>query len=174
MSQTTALLIIDAQLNMFDENHPIYKAEGLLQNLQTLISKASKAAIPVFFVQNNGGVNEPDEPSTPGWLIHPALAPSNNDNLIQKTTENAFYQTSLKQKLDELAVKRLVIAGMQTDFCVNATTRGAVALGYEVILVSDAHSTFDSSNLSASQIIDQHNVAFGKLGKLLTTSQVGF
>ena len=58
--------------------------------------------------------------------------------------------------------------------CLDATCRQAHALGYEVILVKDAHSTFDSGDLTASQIIAQTNAALGELVKVQAASRLTF
>ncbi len=174
MSKDTALLIIDAQVNMFDEAYSLYRGEAILENLEILLSMARETGIPVVFVQNNGGPGEVDAPSEPGWLIHPALAPREGEAVIQKTTPDSFYETPLKEILDSLRVKRLVIAGMQTDFCINASTRRAAALGYDVILASDAHSTFDSKDKTAAQALAEHNAAFAELATLQPTSEIAF
>ncbi len=154
--QNTALLLIDAQVNMFEPD-PVYDGERILQTLSSLLGQARQADIPIVFVQNNGEAGYPDEPNTPGWLIHPALAPLPEEPVVQKWFENAFYQTSLKEKLDSMGITRLIIAGLQTEMCVDTTTRAAHSLDYEIVLVADGHSTFDSENLTAVQIINHHN-----------------
>ena len=50
-----------------------------------------------------------------------------------------------------------MVCGLQSDFCVDSTTRRALALGYPVTLVSDAHSTVDNGILSAPQIVAHHS-----------------
>ncbi len=72
-----------------------------------------------------------------------------------------------------MGIHRLVITGMQTDFCVNASSRGALKLGYDVTLVSDAHTTGDTP--TTQQIIDDHNRDLEKEGAhLVTTDKVTF
>jgi nicotinamidase-related amidase len=63
---------------------------------------------------------------------------------------------------------------MQTDFCINATTRRAVKFGYRVTLVSDAHSTFDAAEKTAAEIITEHNLALGKIAVITCTDDVDF
>ena len=144
MSNKTALLIIDAQVNMFAEDFPVFKANEILQTLITLIEQARASDTAVIFIRHNGDVGEPDEPNTPGWEIHPALPPFINDIILDKNTPDTFASTLLQKKLDEQGINSLIIAGMQTEMCVQATTLRALELGYQVTVVSDAHTTFDS------------------------------
>jgi nicotinamidase-related amidase len=75
-------------------------------------------------------------------------------------------------------VKKLAICGLQSEFCVDTTTRRALALGYPVILVSDAHSTMNNSVLSAAQITAHHNetlaniTSFGPRAVAVPSSEV--
>lgn len=72
-------------------------------------------------------------------------------------------------------MKCLVIVGMKTEYCVDTTCRAAADLGFEVVLVSDAHSTTDSAVLNATQIIAHHNATLaGPFVKLMTTKDVTF
>lgn len=54
-----------------------------------------------------------------------------------------------------------LIAGNQTDCCIDATARGAFSLGYDVTLARDAHRTWGSATQSARQIIDHYNAVLG-------------
>jgi nicotinamidase-related amidase len=157
----TALLIIDMQVGNFSEPDPVYKGNELLAKVKSLIAKAHSAQTPIIYVQNNGGKGDPDEYGTPGWEIHPMIQPTEGDTVIQKQTPDAFHETSLHNELSSRQINRLVIAGLQTEYCIDTTCRRAFTLGYEVTLVKDAHSTWDSSYLKARQIIDHHNNVLG-------------
>jgi nicotinamidase-related amidase len=170
----TALLIIDAQGNMFAAGSSVFEGEKILNTLRSLVVNARAARMPVIYVQNNGAENDPDMPRTPGWQIHPALTPEKGDLVIQKNTPDSFHGTNLQNELDSRHIQNLIVAGMQTEFCVNATCRQAHDLGYEVILVQDAHSTYDGSMLTASQIIAQYNHDLGGMVKLQKMNDIVF
>lgn len=155
MSKNTALVIIDVQMGLMEEG--AYKHDELLANINNLLAKAHSAEVPVIYVQHNGQEGDSLEPGTPGWPIHPAIAPRAQEPVIQKQSPDAFYATLLKQELDKNAITHLVIVGEQTNYCVDTTTRSAVARGYDVTLVADAHTTCDNAVLTAQQIIDYHN-----------------
>ena len=136
----TALLIIDMQLGNFSEPDPIYKGDELLEKVKSLIAKARSAQTPIVYIQNNGGSGEPDEYGTPGWEIHPSIAPVKGDVVVQKQTPDAFHETNLHSELESRGIRKLVIAGLQTEYCIDTTCRRASSLGYDIILVENAHS----------------------------------
>ena len=78
----------------------------------------------------------------------------------------------------ELEVKKLVIGGLQTEWCIDSTVRRAYSLGFDVTVVEDGHSTMNSSVLDASKIVAHHHQVFGgrfarlKLGKDIDFDQV--
>jgi nicotinamidase-related amidase len=174
MSSTTALLIIDAQVNMFAEGSSVYKGEKILHTISRLIAQARTAHLPIIYVQNNGGEGDPDMPGTPGWQIHPAVTPETGDIVIQKKTPDSFYGTNLQNELETRQIHQVIIAGMQTEMCIETTCRRAHELGYEVTLVKDAHSTFDGHGITAAQIIAQYNEALRPAVKVEKASSITF
>jgi len=83
--------------------------------------------------------------------------------VAHKRVPDAFQDTPLREALASYGVRHLVVIGMQTDICVNATCRRAVSEGFDVTLVADGHTTADTASLSAAQIIANHNLALGQL-----------
>ena len=84
-------------------------------------------------------------------------------------------KTTLHKELHERGIKKLFVAGLQTEYCIDTTCRRASSLGYEVVLVEDAHGTWDSSLLKAEQIIDHHNqVLGGWFATLKKESEISF
>ena len=59
MNEKSALLVVDAQVNMFDEKLGLYRAKEVLQIIADLLSKARAAKVPVYYLQNEGGPEDP-------------------------------------------------------------------------------------------------------------------
>jgi nicotinamidase-related amidase len=153
MNTNMALLVIDVQVGLIEGAEPVYQADPVLGRIAELIEKARAAGLPVVYAQvkDVGGVG------TPEWQIHPAVAPAANDLVIRKAWSDSFRETALHQELEARGITHLVVMGMKTDFCVDMTSRRAVALGYDVTLVSDGHTTTDNRVLTAAQTIAYHN-----------------
>lgn len=61
----------------------------------------------------------------------------------------------------KLGVNRLIICGLQTEWCIDSTVRHAYSLGFDVTVVEDGHSTMDTQTLTAAKVIEHHNRVFG-------------
>jgi len=171
---TTALLLIDTQANMFDPITPVAGAVPLLVRLHELQKRARAAHAPVVFVRNTGGAGEPDEPGTPGWEVQTVLHPVPGELVLDKSTNDTFESTNLAGMLEARGIRKLVIAGLQSEFCIRATTLGALAKGYEVTLVSDGHSTYDGRSLEAAEITASVNEELSARVTLLPAQLVTF
>jgi nicotinamidase-related amidase len=111
----------------------------------------------------------------PGWEIHPSIAPSKEDSVVLKNTPSSFYKTNLQEVLSSKGITKLVITGLQTECCIDTTVRHAFCLGYDVILVKDANSTYDIPPLTAPQIIQHHHRIIGNwFAKVVSMDEVEF
>ena len=156
MNRDTALLIIDVQVGIIDGFHA-YRSGEVLEQINTLRAKARASGVPVIYIQHDGEAGDPLEPGSEGWPIHPEIKPDEEDLIIRKRASDSFFETTLESELKARGIGRLVVAGCQTEYCVDTTTRRAVTMGYDVTLVRDAHTTIDNNVLSAAQIIEHHN-----------------
>jgi nicotinamidase-related amidase len=150
----TALLVIDIQQALCTGEEAAFEIGAVIARINGLTTKARSAGVPVVLVQHDeeGG---PLQFDTGGWQLAQGLSVDNGDLRVRKSSPDSFNDTALQQLLQERGVGKLVVCGLQTDCCVNATVRGAVARGYEVVLAADAHSTVD--NGCAAQVIADHN-----------------
>ena len=152
----TALLIIDVQQALCAGEDECFEINRVIENINHLSIRARIAGVPVVFIQHE----EADGPlvhNAAGWQLAEGLETAPEDIRVRKTTPDSFYQTNLQKLLPREDFERLIICGLQTDYCVNATVRQALKLGYDVVLAADAHSTVDNGSLSAEDIIAEHN-----------------
>ena len=171
---STALVVIDVQQGMFRDPLRPYRPDELLKRLRALQDRARAEGVPVFHVQHAGDDGHPLARGTTGFAIHPDVAPKPGEEVVVKDRCDAFLGTGLDARLRASGIGRLVIAGMQTEFCVDTTTRAAFALGYKVALASDAHSTFDSAVLRAPQIVAHHNAVLRDFAEVIESADIRF
>lgn len=133
----TALLVIDVQNGVVGGAH---ERDAVVANVGRLVEKARRESVPVVWVQHNdaGLARGSDD-----WQIVPELVRDDAEPLVEKSYGDSFEDTALETVLSGLGVGRLVVVGAQTDMCVRSTLHGAFVRGYDVTLVSDAHTTED-------------------------------
>jgi nicotinamidase-related amidase len=171
----TALLIVDVQQGMWeDPGAEPHDGASTVARIRRLLDDARASGVPVFFVQHDGGPGDPLNASSPGFAIVPELAPERNEDVTVKRVDDAFADTDLAVKLHAAGIDRLVVCGMQSEMCVAATVRGAAARGFGVTLIGDAHTTYDTPQRSAAQIIDDENAALAPLAAVVTSSAIDF
>jgi len=152
----TALIVIDVQNGVVADGHD---ADAVVGRIGQLVAHARACDRPVVYIQHQS-----DElvPGTETWQIRPEIAPATGDPVIAKRYGDAFMETTLEETLANLGIGHLVVTGAQTDACVHATVMGALRDGYDITLVSDAHTTSDweyaGVQSKATDVIARFNV----------------
>ena len=152
----TALLIIDVQQGLCEGDQCAFESVQVIERINAVSAKARAAGALTVFIQHESksgylGFNSRE------WQLAQGIEAVPSDVRVRKTTPDSFHKTELESLLKLNGVTELVICGMHTEFCVDTTTRRAMALGYPVVLVADAHTTVGNQYLSATQIIGHHN-----------------
>jgi nicotinamidase-related amidase len=160
---TTALLIIDVQRVMSEGPYTAYDVDGVIDRINLVSQRTRAAGAPVVVIQHETTGGKEMDHGTEGWQLALRLEVQPTDIRLRKKASDSFHQTELQETLQRLGVTHLIVCGLQSDFCVDTTTRRALALGYPVTLVSDGHSTLDNGVLSAAQIVAHHNVTLANL-----------
>ena len=141
-----ALVIVDIQNDYFPGGaHPLVGPEAAAANAQQLLEAFRASGEPLFHVQHVW--DAPDaafmRPGTAGVEIHESVAPAAGEPVIQKANPNSFLDTPLEAELRARGVEHVVVCGMMTSMCVDATVRAAVDLGFEATVAHDACATCD-------------------------------
>lgn len=141
---STALLVIDVQLEYFDGEMPVEfppRAESL-ERIGQAMDAASASGVPVLVVRH---AEEPGfgmfEAGTPLWELHPDVADRPRDLLIDKTLPGTFTDTELGDWVVANGVDHLTIVGYMTNVCCDTTARQALHLGMGATILADAVGT---------------------------------
>lgn len=160
---TTALLVIDVQQALCAGEWAAFDIDRVVDRINGVAARARAAGAPVVYIQHE----EPDSPlaaGAEGWQLYGRLATQPSDPRVRKTATDSFHKTELQAVLQAHGVDQLVVCGLQSEFCVDSTVRGALAHGYPVTLVADGHSTVDNGVLTAAQISAHHNATLANVG----------
>ena len=131
----TALVVIDVQNGVVEGGHDV---DGVVGRIAQMVDHARATAVPVIFVQHE---DEELVRDSEKWKLRNELQPRGDEPVISKHYPDTFAETNFEETLERLGIGHLVIAGAQTDACVQTTQIGALRDGYDVTLVTDAHTT---------------------------------
>lgn len=161
------LLVVDVQ-NAIVMEHP-YEEEKVLGNIRALIAQARKNNIEVIYVRHDDGVGTEFEVGSETWQIHAAVAPKDDEKIVDKQFNSAFHNTNLQAYLTEKGVDTIMLVGMQTEYCIDATVRSAFDLNYKIFVPEQTNTSFDNPYMQAQQLIDYYNTFIwnGRYAQLL-------
>jgi streptothricin hydrolase len=170
----SALLVIDAQTGLLEGPHAVPAAAETIGRVADLLHAAREAGSLVVYLQNDGEVGTADETGSPGWTIHPDLAPLPGETVLRKTGDDGFDGTELEAVLRDAGVGRFAAAGLLSEMCVSATIRAAFARGFQVALVRGAHATYEVDEIPASVVSRVAEHALGDELELADVSSIRF
>lgn len=146
MQDSPALLLIDIQNDYFPGGKmELNGAEAAARQAAKVLQCFRDRRLPIVHIAHEGVRAGATFflPGTEGQKIHPLVQPQTGESVLTKNFPNSFLGTSLLELLRRLAVSRLVVVGMMTHMCVDATARAAKDLGLHCTLVHDATATRD-------------------------------
>jgi nicotinamidase-related amidase len=172
-----ALLIIDVQVGVVSAAH---QRELVIVNIQRLLTAARASGAPVIWVAHS---EEQMPIGSDAWQYVPELVRLESEPLVHKLYGDSFEGTDLESALTAAQVGHLVVVGAQTDACIRSTIHGAFTRGYDVTLVSDAHTTEDMTGWGAPppDVIIKHTNMYwgfqsapGRTAKVVATKEIAF
>ena len=159
--QTTAMniavLVIDVQRGLCEGEGAAFDCNGTISRINGVTRKARAAGALAIFIQHESETGYLAYGSS-AWQFAKGLEVKSTDARIRKTTPDAFLRTELEAILRNHGVQSVIVCGMHSEFCVDTTTRRALALGFPVVLVADGHTSSGNTAISAQQVIAHHNV----------------
>jgi nicotinamidase-related amidase len=135
------LLIIDIQRDYFPGGaYPLVEPEAAAAEARKVLDAFRASGEPVIHMKHVWDAPDAEfmRPGTDGVEIHPDVAPADGEPVLEKANPNSFLDTALERELRERGAEELVVAGMMSSMCVDATVRAAADLGFSPKVVHDA------------------------------------
>jgi nicotinamidase-related amidase len=149
------LLIVDVQTYLINERP--YNVRSVIGNIKRLILAARDTQTEVIYVRHDGGEGDELEYGTEGWQICGETAPDNGETIFDKRYNSAFLKTGLSEYLAGKSIHTIVLAGLQTEYCMDATCKSAFEHGFNVIIPELTNTTFDNDYLSGEKLYEFYN-----------------
>jgi len=175
----TALLVIDIQKDYFPSGkfplvNPEQAAKHAYELLQCFrehgghhihIQHISLEPDATFFIKGDSGSD-----------IHDLVAHFEGEPIVYKHEPNSFLNTNLLELLKSWEIERVIIAGMMTHMCVDATARAASDLGFQVIVAEDACATrdlkYDDTTIPAELVHKSFLAALQSYGRVMKSEEI--
>ena len=136
------LIVVDMQKALMDDE--LYNFEGLVENVRKLIETARESGVEVIYVQHDAGEGTGFSVGDEAFEIADEVAPREGEKVFVKKINSCFGNKEFAAYLEDAKDEALMIIGLQTNFCIDATVKSAFERGYDVIIPEGSNSTFDN------------------------------
>ena len=148
------LIIIDMQNAWLHGTTPRFDKEHVIARIARAAELTRRQGGQVIFIRH---ANDDALAGSAGWEVIPELPFTPGDVFVDKTACDSFVDTGLLTHLKITGARTLILCGLATEFCVDSTVRSAASHGFDVVALSDAHTTGDRPHIKAEKIIEHHN-----------------
>lgn len=149
------LLVVDTQRAI--TNSRLYQFELFESNIIKLIEAARNSGVEVIFVRHDDGAGNPLTKGNEGFEIYEKFQPAENERIFDKTVNSAFKNTGLAEYLEKNGENTVIIVGLQTEYCIDATIKAGFERGFEIIVPANCNSTFDNDYMTAELSYNYYN-----------------
>lgn len=149
------LLVVDTQKAI--TNSRLYNFDVFKSNVMKLISKARDNDIEVIFIRHDDGVGNELTKGNNGFEIYEDFQPEDGEIIFDKNVNSSFKDTGLLEYLKKKGEKTIIIVGLQTDYCIDATIKAGFEHGCKMIVPENSNSTFDNQFMTAEQTYKYYN-----------------
>lgn len=137
------LLVVDTQKGITDDR--LHDFNSFRNNINKLIFEAREYGVEVVYVRHDDGPGTGFSVGDEEFEIFEEFAPQGEERVFDKTVNSALNESvGLAAYLEGKQEKQIMVVGLQTDFCIDATIKSGFDLGYQMIVPAYANSTFDN------------------------------
>lgn len=149
------VLAIDIQKGITDDR--LYNFDSFIQNTVKILETARKNQVEVIYFQHDDGPGSGFSVGDEDFEIATQVAPMEGEKIYTKDINSCFGNKEFAEYLEEVKEDTLMIVGLQTNFCIDATIKSAFERGYKVIVPKGANSTFDNDYMDKQTTYRYYN-----------------
>ena len=149
------LLIVDTQKMIVNEK--LYNFEQFVKNVKALIKAARENSVEVIYVRHDNGKDGELTKGKDGFEIYEKFQPLETEQVFDKTVNSPFKESGLTEYLRGKGENTVIIAGLQTDYCIDATVKCGFEHSFDIIVPAYANSTVDNEFMSGEEAYRYYN-----------------
>lgn len=149
------LLVVDMQEGLVDDE--LYAFDTFMDRTVCLIGAARKNRVEVIFVQHDAGPGSGLTAGDEAFEIAEQVRPAPGEKVFVKTINSCFGNEAFREYMEKQEDKRLMIIGLQTNYCIDCTVKSAFERGYDVIIPEGTNSTFDNDYMTGETAVRYYN-----------------
>jgi len=149
------LLVVDMQKGIVDEE--LYAFDTFMDRTVRLIDAARKNHVEVIYVQHDAGPNSGLTAGDSAFEIADQVRPQSGEKVFVKTINSCFGNKDFREYMEHQEDKRLMIIGLQTNYCIDCTVKSAFERGFEVIIPEGTNTTFDNDYMTGENTVRYYN-----------------
>ena len=149
------LLAIDLQRGLLVED--LYNYEGFVANMKKLLAEARERGVEVIYVRHDAGAGSGMSEGDWDFEFYDELAPLPGEKVFVKKVNSCFSNKELCKYLEDKGEETVIIAGLQTNYCIDASIKSAFDRDYGVIVPEGCNSTFDNDYMDGETTVRYYN-----------------
>ena len=149
------LLVVDMQEGLVDDE--LYAFDTFMDRTVCLIGAARKNRVEVIFVQHDAGPGSGLTAGDEAFEIAEQVRPAPGEKVFVKTINSCFGNEAFREYMEKQEDRRLMIIGLQTNYCIDCTVKSAFERGYDVIIPEGTNSTFDNDYMTGETAVRYYN-----------------
>ncbi|MBQ8527589.1 MAG: cysteine hydrolase [Lachnospiraceae bacterium] len=149
------LLVVDTQKLITTDK--VYNFKEFEKRIKSLISRARQNGIEVIYIRHDDGPTQALTKGTDGFEIYEGFAPVKGEKIYDKTVNSPFKETGLLEYLKGKKEQNVMVVGLQTDYCMDATIKCGFEHGFHMIVPEYTNSTVDNDYMTAEQTYRYYN-----------------
>ena len=149
------LLVVDAQALI--TTPALYAFDRFVETVTRIVAAARQNHVEVIYIRHDDGPDQPLSPGKPGYDVYGAFAPLPGERIFDKTVNSPFRESGLLEYLRAAGETELMVCGLQTDFCMDATIKCGFEHGFRMLVPAYGNTTTDNAFLSGEATYRYYN-----------------